>query len=393
MPASDWLQTGPPDGPAADYAPRPAPFFRPRWIVKTKGCEDTPERRRLVEGIVRAYPRAEVIDRTDCPHNKVPLPQPVPLSSGPVDRLARGKKTLVLAVHGTPVGESCERGNACPQYVHFSPYGFCPFDCLYCYLAGTPGVWFSPTVKVYVNLTEILQAVDRRARRIGRPAAFYLGKLQDGLALDPLTGYSLRLAPFFARHPTARMVVLTKSTAVENLLRPGLEHGGRTVLTWSLNPPEISGRFERNVPRPAERIEAMTRCAEAGYPVRALLMPVIPVDGWKEIYGRFAEDLAARAPLERLTLGGICSFPTALWLSGKRLGEDNPIGAQVERGRACADGRTRFPQPLRVEFYRHVIDRVRRARPGLPIGLCLEEHSTFERLGMEDAVGRCNCVL
>jgi hypothetical protein len=56
-------------------------------------------------------------------------------------------------------------------------------------LAGTPGVWFSPTVKIFLNLEEIVSEVDRTANQLGRPTAFYLGKLQDGLALEPLSGY------------------------------------------------------------------------------------------------------------------------------------------------------------------------------------------------------------
>ncbi len=85
----------------------------------------------------------------------------------------------------------------CPNYWHFSPYGFCPYDCNY-YLAGTRGVWFSPAVKVFLNLPEIIREIDREANRIARPTAFYVGKLQDGLALDPLTDYSRELVPFFA---------------------------------------------------------------------------------------------------------------------------------------------------------------------------------------------------
>jgi len=60
-----------------------------------------------------------------------------------------GKKTLVFGVHKSALRFSGEDGNTCPNYWHFSPYGFCPYDCQYCYLAGTPGVRFSPTVKIF----------------------------------------------------------------------------------------------------------------------------------------------------------------------------------------------------------------------------------------------------
>jgi hypothetical protein len=66
-----------------------------------------------------------------------------------------------------------------------------------------------------VNAPEILLQMGRLAGKMERPTAFYLGKLQDGLALDPLTAYSALLIPWFARHPTARQVILTKSDNVE----------------------------------------------------------------------------------------------------------------------------------------------------------------------------------
>ncbi len=82
-----------------------------------------------------------------------------------------------------------------------------------------------------MNLPEILNQIDRVASQLTEPTAFYLGKLQDGLALDALTGYSRVMVPFFARQKQARLILLTKSTNVENLL--DLDHQQHTVLSWS----------------------------------------------------------------------------------------------------------------------------------------------------------------
>ena len=272
-----------------DYMPRAAPLFRPSRIVLAKGSNRTQYRRRLAEQTCAAYPDAEVVEAFGIPHNRVDLGETDPL------RLhERGKQTLVLGEHRSAVRFSEEDGNACPNYWHFSPYGFCPYCCHYCYLAGTPGVWFSPSVKIFLNLDEILADVDRTARRLGRPTAFYLGKLQDGLALEPLSGYARTMVPFFAQHPYARIVILTKSADVENLL--GLDHAGRTILSWTVNAPEIAQLFERNTPCVNARLDAMRRCAQAGYPVRAVLMPIIPVDGWRKTYGRFIATLPKPSP-------------------------------------------------------------------------------------------------
>jgi spore photoproduct lyase len=101
-------------------------------------------------------------------------------------------------------------------------------------------------VKIYVNLPEMLAEIDRIARRLEKPTAFYIGKLQDALALDPLTAYSTILIPFFATHPFARLTLLTKSININRLIE--LESRGHTILSWSVNPPEVCRIFEENVP-------------------------------------------------------------------------------------------------------------------------------------------------
>jgi spore photoproduct lyase len=368
------------------YSPRPTAGFTPARIVLAKGSDATSFGRRLAEGICGAYPRVEVIKALDIPHNRIDLEQ-----SDALGLHYEGKRTLVLAEHKSAVQQSTEEGNSCPNYWHFSPYGFCPYGCAYCYLAGTQGVRFSPTVKIFLNLPEILAGVDRVARQLTEPTAFYLGKLQDGLALDPLTGYSRQIIPFFAEHPLARLTLLTKSADISNL--SDIDHRGHSILSWTVNPPAVVEAFEQNTPSLEERIRAMQVCAHAGYPVRAVVMPIIPLAGWETIYGEFISDLLCRIQLSRITLGSICSYPQAMRLTEQKLGRDNPISAQIDRRRGASDGRTRFPRELREKVYRYLIQVIQQVSPKIEIGLCLEERGMFDALDMRASLGRCNCVL
>jgi len=241
-----------------------------------------------------------------------------------------------------------------------------------------------------LNLPEILNQIDKVASQLTEPTAFYLGKLQDGLALDPMTGYSRIMVEFFARQKQARLILLTKSANVENML--DLNHQGHTILSWSLNPPEICRAFEKNVPSCEERIAAIQKCLESGYPLRALIMPIIPVIGWQNMYANFLKNFLFTVPLERITLGQICSYAGALRLTERKLGKINPISDQIEK-RKSRDGRFRFPLILRIEIYKHLIDTIRRFKPELQVSLCMEEYQTFKALNMESAIGYCNCVL
>ncbi len=368
-----------------NYQPKPTSHFDPDTIVLTKGSFQTIQQRNFIQAICNLYPKAQVTERFEIPHNRFEFG-----SLDPLELHYKGKNTLVFGMHKSALRFSDEDGNTCPNYWHFSPYGFCPYDCQYCYLAGTPGVKFSPTVKIFVNIAEILDQIVRVTSKLSEPTAFYLGKLQDGLALDPLTGYSRIMIPFFNQQKYARLTLLTKSADVDNLL--DLDHQGHTILSWSLNPSEISNWFESNVPTPNERIAAMRKCADAGYPLRAVIMPIIPIEGWQNIYTRFLENLIELVPLDRITLGQICSFPEALRLTKRKLGNDNSISSMLEKGKS-KDGRIRFPIKLRIEVYKYLVDRIRKLQTQLQIGLCMEEADTFKALDMENSIGCCNCVL
>ena len=367
------------------YVPRRVAFFEPSRIVLTRGWNRTIFGRHLVERILALYPNISPEDRSDVAHPKVPID-----GQTPFEQHVAGKQTLVIGEHQSAVRLSNEEGIVCPNYWHFSLYGFCPYGCTYCYLAGTPAVKFSPSIKIFVNIDEVLAEIDKNARKIARPTAFYHGKLQDGLALDPLTGYSRRLVPFFAKHEFARQILLTKSADVDNLL--DLDHGGHTILSWTLHPPEISVRFEPNTPSIAERLRAMKQCAAVGYPIRAVLMPLLPVDGWIDLYADFLRQVLEEIPLRRLTIGAICSYQGAHRLMNYKLGQKNMIAAQMQRTTA-EDGRMRYPEELREKGYRHLIRTAKRVRSDLEIGLCLETCGMFEALDVQDTVGRCNCVL
>jgi spore photoproduct lyase len=369
-----------------DYTPAEPAHFRVQDIYLAKGALVSDERRDFAEGICAALPNARIHDCRDVPHNRIKLPAEDPLAMHKM-----GKHALVFGELGDAVRFSDEADNTCPNYWHFSPYGFCPYGCNYCYLAGTRGVWHSPTVKIFVNLGQMLKRINDVAHKIGKPTAFYVGKLQDGLALDPLTAYSTVLVPFFAQHPYARQIILTKSASVERLLK--LEHNRHTILSWSLNPPEVAGMFEQNVPTVLDRVAAMQACAKAGYPVRAVIMPVIPIEGWETIYTSFMKMLLEAVPVQRLTIGGICIYQTARSLMNRKIGVGNAIAGSIDDSTDIGDGRARYSRQLRMQVYDHVTRAAREINPDLEVALCLEEQAVWQELGMREAVGRCNCVL
>ena len=388
----------------------------PQRIILTRGSLDTPPRRAFAERLLARFPDTERVEALDRTHMQLRGLLP----PGDAARRAAGRRTLVLGTIATPLRRSRETGICCPNYLHFSPTAYCTYACAYCYLAGSCSTVVAPVAKVFVNLEDVLAAIARKARGLREPTSFYLGKLQDALALDPLTGFSRLLVPFFAEQPFARLVMLTKSDGVGNLLQaakktPGVfyddaticshtgydsnndswslfrGHRGHTVVSWSVNPEPVCREFEAGAPALARRLAAARRCQEAGYPIRFLIMPMLPVEDRQRHYAELVEAIFASTSPERITLGGICSYGTALRLTARALGSDNAIARRIAR-EPSADGRRRFPRELRAALYRHVIGEIRRHAPSLPIGLCLEEAELWQTCGLDPAAPACNCV-
>ncbi|MFC1737009.1 radical SAM protein [Candidatus Hydrogenedentota bacterium] len=332
-----------------NYTPTPPDHFPVERIILTKGSVSTSERAEFVRRVCDVYPGVPVEEMLDIPHNRVDLGE-----KDPARLQEKGKRTLVFGELGVANAVQCNESEhlCCPYRWFFSVYGHCPYGCRYCYLSATPGVWFSPTVKIYVNLPEILCEMQRHVRCLEEPSVFYLGKFQDGLALDSLTAYSTVLVPFFAKQKHARLNIQTKSVSVERLLN--LEHEGNTTLIWTLNPPEIARLYEINAPAVTERLDAMARCAERAYPVWSIIEPVIPHGNWEEMYTDLVSDLLQRMPVQRLALGGISLCDRSLSLLEKRMGERNVISCSLLRSR---ESETMYYRPGIFDgLFRRILD-------------------------------------
>lgn len=136
----------------------------------------------------------------------------------------------------------------------------------------------------------------------------------------------------------------------------------------------------------------MKKCAEAGYPVRAVIMPVIPVENWEHFYDRFVKRLVAEIPPERVTIGGICIYKNARRLMENKIGNSNPISCGIEASTESEDGRARYASKTRIEMYRLITDAVQKTNPETTVALCLEESEVWQQLGLKKNIGRCNCV-
>jgi spore photoproduct lyase len=272
-------------------------------------------------------------------------------------------------------------GIVCPHFHILAHANGCVYECAYCYLQLT----FRGQVRqvVFNNRADLLREVRQFLLR-KEPAVLNAGELADALAVDLHTNLTRDLIPLFGAQDRHLLVLLTKSANVDQLA--GLAHGGRTVVSFSVNAQEVAARYEVGSPSPYERIAAGARALAAGYRVRFRIDPIIPVDGWREKYAALVERILAVAPPERITIGSLRFFPNVRSYAAK-LGRDATVFAYATE--MCReDGRRRVPFAERVEIYRHIAGLL---PPGLPVGLCKETETCTRAVGLPDGV--CNCTL
>jgi len=187
---------------------------------------------------------------------------------------------------------------ACPGTRSYNCCGYqilnfgnqCSLGCSYCILQA---YFPNPNLRLFANLDDLIQQLEdhlrtsrRQVHRIGT------GEFTDSLLLDHLTRLSELLVPFFAKQPNAVLELKTKTAQVDLLEK--LDNGGRTIVAWSLNPPEVIDREEGTASPLEERLEAARRCQQWGYRLAFHFDPLLAYPKWKEGYAEVVARLFSR---------------------------------------------------------------------------------------------------
>ena len=168
----------------------------------------------------------------------------------------------------------------------------CPAHCQYCYLAGS--LSGPPITRVYANLPEVLGAL-AAYEKPGQLTTFEASCYTDPLSLEHLTGSLSECVRYFGTRGNAQLRWVSKFSAVEPLL--GLPHHGRTRARVSVNADSISKRLEGGTAPVSARLEGLRKLAEDGYPIGAVIAPIMPLEGWQEHYTALLDELEATLAL------------------------------------------------------------------------------------------------
>jgi spore photoproduct lyase len=307
------------------------------------------------------------------------------------DRFGAGKRRLVLLRRHGGFLEHCPAGTGglvCCNYLVVSLGSNCPMDCRYCFLQSY--LRNNPAVKIYTNPEDGLAEVDAVLRRHPeRQFRVGTGELVDSLALDPLTGATRLLVPFFAARSNGILELKTKTANIDNLL--DLDANGRVVVSWTITPAEIVAREEPGTAPLEARLAAAERIQRAGYKVGLHLDPLVEYPGWEEGYADVVARLAARLDPRRvawISLGSLRLTPQ-LKAAVRARGSSRLLAAELVAG---ADGKLRLWHGLRVKMYRTLVRQLRRWSELPPLYLCMETaavwRQVFDDLPCDRELGR-----
>ena len=299
--------------------------------------------------------------------------------------LSEGKRTLLIRRFRGQAFKACQGSrpdyNCCGLYTLADGHG-CGMECTYCVLQH---YLTAPHLTSFANLKDLLApAAAAASNQPDRLLRICTGELSDSLLLEPITEVTRHLLPLFATLPQNTVLELkTKTDNVENLLER--DPVNRVLVSWSLNPPEISQREELRTASIPRRLAAARRVAAHGYPVGFHFDPLIRYPGWRDGYGALLAEMRHAVSPDRvawISMGSLRMSPAM-----KSTVEDRFPGSNLTAGELlrAPDGKLRYPRPMRLEMFRFVLDRLEDLGYDLegdnpPVYLCMERLHVWRRL-------------
>ena len=296
--------------------------------------------------------------------------------------LLRDRKSPFIEQFKHPIGR-------CAKFYKLTAYNNCNFWCEYCYLYLTFRT--QPISTHFMNYDQMYDEI-MKFDRSRVPKSFRLlnlGELGDPLAVDYITGFAKQIIPFMPEHaPGTRLLFLTKSDCVDEILE--LDHGGQSIISFSLNTETVFQQLEHRTASPESRLAAAAKVQKAGYEVRLRIDPVIFYSTWEKDYMELVDKIFQFVQPTRITIGEYRPSNGLANHIGSRF-PDSPL-LRVNKSMVREGGKLRYNKGQRIEMFRTIIEAIKQNRSDIHIALCKEQPQIWKALGLNMKGLLCNCL-
>lgn len=250
--------------------------FIPEKIYYEPGIKEYPLGRQLIRKY-HGIPTEPIAN-----HNNIETMRTQPNSNFP-----KMKRCLIIGTRKTHKYVPNEKSS--DFLVPYTSSG-CTAMCMYCYLVCNYNK--CAYLRLFVNREDMLERLIKKAGSFPDEKIFEIGSNSDLVLENTITENLTWTISQFCEQPKGKLTFPTKFAMVDPLLN--LNHKGRIIARVSLNPDYIIRQTEFGTSSLTERIGAINKLCEAGYPVGILVAPVIFLDGWQSLYTDLIETMVSQ---------------------------------------------------------------------------------------------------
>ncbi|MDD5456044.1 MAG: radical SAM protein [Candidatus Margulisbacteria bacterium] len=262
---------------------------------------------------------------------------------------------------------------SCCNYYILNTEINCPFSCSYCILQD----YFELKAHViYTDIDELLLHLPRQLKKLNKEKMrIGTGEFTDSLALDNISGISLKLISFFKDYPHILLELKTKSLNVGNLLT--ITPPGNIIVGWSVNTDKIIQKVERNTPSLLKRLEAAQKLAQAGYKLSFHFDPIIFYEEMEKDYKKVIDLIYRYVPAEKISW---ISLGCLRFTKGLMQSFFKKSPGFIDEFIVGDDNKLRYLRPRRVRAYKTITGRIKKYNPEQFIYLCMESQTVWKQV-------------
>lgn len=291
------------------------------------------------------------------------------------DPVSKAKKTLYITRNRGAVIKKCPGTSfyTCCDYTILHTGTFCTMDCSYCILQA----YFHPPVLHYFagleNLAQNLEKIfiQNKIFRIGT------GEYTDSLIWEKISLQPKFLIKTFARQNNSILELKTKTVNIDSLL--DLDHNNKTIISWSLNTPDIIKSEEKGAASLKRRLEAAKRVESKGYKLAFHFDPLVVYPDCEIKYKEVIQQIFEHVKPENIvwiSMGSFRFMPDLKKIIEQRFKNSNICYGEFIPG---LDNKMRYFKPLRIKLYKEIIFCIKKYAPEVLIYFCMEDEQVWEK--------------